>query len=86
MAIFAPHFNGSKIVSGDYGRNTSLEGIYTSDNGQYVAAGSMHHSFKEDVKGSQGFYTAYADFTNPAWRIRSDNVYMQKNHRKSAGL
>ena len=79
-------YNGAKTISGDYGRNTSLEGIYTSDNGQYVAAGSMHHSFKEGVKGSQGFYTAYADFTNPVWRIRSDNVYMQKNYFADMGF
>jgi len=79
-------YDGSESISGDYGRNTSLEGIYTSDNGQYILGGGMHHSFKEDVSGDQGFYTLFAGFTNPSWELQSDNVYMQKNYFADMGF
>ena len=79
-------FDGAKSIGGDYGRNTSLEAIFTSDNGQYIAAGSMHHSFKKNISGDQGFYTAYAGYTDPAWEISMDNVYMQKDYYADMGF
>ncbi len=79
-------FDDNKTISGDYGRNTSLEAIYTSDNGKYVLAGSMHHSFKENIRGDQGFYTAFAGFTNQNWEIGTDNVFMQKNYYADMGF
>lgn len=79
-------FDDAKTISGDYGRNTSLEGIYTSDNGQYILAGSMHHSFKKNVSDNQGFYTISAAFTNPSWEMGIDNVYMQENYFADMGF
>ncbi len=79
-------FDGAKSIGGDYGRNTSLEAIYTSDNGQYTAAGSMHHSFKENINSDRGFYTAFAGFTNASWEVFMDNVYMQKDYFADMGF
>ena len=86
MILNRQGFDGAKSIREDYGRNTSLEAIYTSDNGQYVAAGSMHHSFKENISNERGFYTAYAGFTNPAWEMSMDNVYMQKDYYADMGF
>ena len=79
-------YDGAKTINGDYGRNTSLEAIFTSDNGKYIAAGSMHHSFKKNIENNKGFYTAFAGFTNSAWELSMDNVYMQKDYYADMGF
>lgn len=79
-------FDGKNTISRDYGRNTSIEAIYTSDDGKYVLASSMHHSFKDNISEDRGFYTAFAGFTNPNWEIGSDNVFMQKNYYADMGF
>ncbi len=79
-------FDKSEIVNNDYGRNTSLDLGYVSDNGKINAWGSMHHSFKPNVSGKTGFYTYGAVYTDPLWEILLASANVQENYYADMGF
>ena len=48
-------FDESERVGKDFGRNTSLDAGYVSNDGKISAWASMHHSYKAEVNGKTGF-------------------------------
>lgn len=73
-------------VKGDYGRNTSLDAAYISDNGQFSTWASMHHSFKDEVTDKTGFYTGGMQFTNPNWDVLFGTGITQENYYADMGF
>ena len=79
-------FDGSQIVDSDYGRNTSLDAGYLSDNGKVALWGSMHHSYKEEVSGKTGFYTYGIAYQDPSWEIVVASATVQENYFADMGF
>lgn len=73
-------------VKGDYGRNTSLESSYISDNGQFSAWASMHHSYKDEIDDNTGFYTGGVQYTDPNWEVLFGTGITQENYYADMGL
>ena len=69
MFINRQAFDGTSSISSDYGRNSSIEAAYVSDNGQVQAFAGMHHGFKEGIRNKNGFYNLGFVFTNPNWEF-----------------
>lgn len=67
MFINRQAFEGASPQADDYGRNTSVEAAFISDNGQWQAFAGMHHGFKKEVSGKNGFYNFGVVFLNPNW-------------------
>ena len=79
-------FDGAETLEQDYGRNTSLDAGYISDNGKVSAWASMHHSFKPDVDGQNGFYTYGIEYTDPSWEILLASAMVQENYFADMGF
>jgi len=79
-------FDGTKTVENDFGRNTSLDAGYISNNGKISSWASMHHSFKEGVKGKTGFYTYGFQYKDPAWEIVLASATVQENYFADMGF
>ncbi len=79
-------FEGSKPIDADFGRNTSLDLGYLSDDGKISAWGSMHHSFKPDVSNKTGFYTYGIAYTDPSWEIVVASATVQENYFADMGF
>ena len=79
-------FDGSETVDSDYGRNTSLEAAYISDDGKVSFWGSMHHSYKPEVTGKTGFYTYGIAYQDPSWEILVASATVQENYFADMGF
>ncbi len=79
-------FDGGEAVSGDYGRNASIEGVYQSDNGQQVVYGAMHHSSKEGITDDNLVFNFGGAFQNANWELFTDNFVFQKNYFADMGF
>ena len=79
-------FDKSQIVNKDYGRNTSLEGGYVSDDGKISLWASMNHSYKPNIKGKTGFYTYGILYTDPSWEILLASATVQENFFADMGF
>jgi len=79
-------FDKSEMVRKDFGRNTSLDAGYVSNDGKVSAWGSMHHSFKPEVTGKTGFYTYGVEYTDPSWEIVAASAIVQENYFADMGF
>ncbi len=79
-------YNGAESVSKDYGRNTSLDCAYISDDGKISAWASMHHSFKSSIKSKTGFYTYGVAYKDPSWDIVVASATVQENYFADMGF
>ncbi len=79
-------FDKVEMVKGDFGRNTSLEGVYISEDGQISTWLGLHQSFKKDISDKKGFYNTGFEFKNPAWAVLTDFVFMQENYYADMGF
>ncbi len=79
-------FDGSESVSGDFGRNLSLEGLYASDDGKLSAWGGIHQSYKPNIDSKNGFYNTGLLFTNTNWEISTDFNFVQPNYFADLGF
>lgn len=79
-------FDGGEALRKDYGRNTSLEAGYQSDDGKIGAWGSMHHSYKPGVRGKTGFYTLGVEYQDPSWEIVVASATVQENYYADMGF
>jgi len=70
----------------DYGRNTSLEAVYISDDGKLSFWGAMHHSYKPEVTKKTGFYTYGVAYTDPSWEILVASATVQENYFVDMGF
>lgn len=79
-------FDDGETVDNDYGRNTSLDAGYVSDDGKISAWASMHHSFKPEISGKTGFYTYGFQYTDPSWEILAASAIVQENYFADLGF
>ena len=79
-------FNGTETVDQDYGRNTSLDAGYISDDGKVKAWASMHHSFKPGVNDKSGFYTYGIEYQSPSWEMVIASASVQENYFADMGF
>ena len=79
-------FDGTETVSKDFGRNTSLEGVYISTDGKISAWASAHHSFKPDVSEKTGFYTYGVAYNDPKWELLLASATVQENYFADMGF
>ncbi len=79
-------FDDFSAVDGDYGRNSSLEAAYVRDDGQLSTWIGIHHSFKPEVSGNTGFYTAGIEFNNPKWEGILAGAITQENYFADMGF
>ncbi len=79
-------FEGTETVDQDYGRNTSLDAGYISNDGKISTWASMHHSFKPQITGKTGFYTYGIDYTDPSWDITMASAMVQENYFADMGF
>jgi len=79
-------FDGTETITNDYGRNASIEGLLTSDNGQRSVWGGLHKSFKNGIEDNSSFYNYGAEFRNANWQILSDMVMLQENYFADMGF
>ena len=86
MFINRQAFNGTSVVPDDYGRNTSLEAAYFSDDGQWQAFAGMHHGFKDGVADKNGFYNLGVIFQNPNWRFSQIYNTIGENYYADLGF
>jgi hypothetical protein len=86
MLLNRQGYDDFSAVEGDYGRNTSLEAAYVRDDGQVSAWVGIHHSFKPEVSGNTGFYTAGFEFNNPAWEGIIASAITQENYFADMGF
>ena len=86
MFLNRQSFDGSEAVSGDYGRNLSLEGLYASDNGKLAIWAGGHQSFQPDIDSETGFYNTGVQYTNTNWEILTDFNFVQPNYFADLGF
>lgn len=79
-------FDGTKAVDQDFGRNTSLDAGYISDDGKVSAWASMHHSFKPEISGKTGFYTYGVEYNDPIWEFVIASATVQENYFADMGF
>ncbi len=79
-------FNNGESVQGDFGRNGSIEGLYSTDNGQFSVWGAMHRSFKSGYTDEQMVFNTGTQFTNEKWGFLMDNIFFQKNYFADMGF
>ena len=79
-------FDGTETVSNDYGRNTSLEAVYISNDGKISTWASAHHSFKHDIKEKVGFYTYGFAYNDPKWEVLLASATVQENYFADMGF
>ncbi len=79
-------FDGAETIENDFGRNTSLDAGFVSNDGKISSWASMHHSFKDNVKGKTGFYTYGFQFQNPSWEIVLASATVQENYFADMGF
>lgn len=78
-------FDGTESISNDYGRNASVEGLYSSDNGQWNVWSGAHFSFKPDIEGDNSYYLAGFNYTNPNWQFLNDFNMVNRNYFTDLG-
>lgn len=79
-------FDGTSAIGGDYGRNTSLEAGYISNNGQFSAWAGAHHSYKPDIEGQTGFYTSGITYQDPNWSLLLAAAKVEENYFADMGF
>ncbi len=79
-------FDGTSSIENDFGRNTSIEGVYISNDGKMAGWASAHHSFKSEVKSKTGFYTYGVAYTDPSWEILLASATIQENYFADLGF
>ncbi len=67
-------------------RNLSLEGNYTSNDGQKSVWGGLHRSFKNGFSGKNGFHNFGARFQNANWQLSTDFTNVQENYTTDMGF
>ena len=86
MVLNRQAFEGSKTIDQDFGRNTSLEYVYLSNDGKYAGWASLHHSFKPEIKDKTGFYTYGVAYQDPSWEIVVASANIQENYFADMGF
>ena len=86
MFINRQAFDGTSVIGSDYGRNTGLEAVYVTDDGQWQAFAGMHHGFKENVSDKNGFYILGLVFTNPNWEFNQIFDSVDENYYADLGF
>ncbi len=76
----------ARPVEGDYGRNLGLEGLYQTDNGQWMLWGMAHRSFKPTSENQTGFYNIGMRFRNANFSFRSTAAVLQENFFADMGF
>lgn len=79
-------YEGSGTIENDYGRNTSIEGVYLSNDGKISAWASAHHSFKHEVSKKTGFYTYGVAYNDPTWEVLIASATVQENYYADMGF
>ena len=79
-------YDGTKAVNQDFGRNTSLEGVYISTDGKISAWASLHHSFKPEITKKTGFYTYGVAYNDPKWEALLASATVQENYYADMGF
>ncbi len=67
-------------------RNVSLEGNYTSNDGQKSVWGGLHRSFKSGNTNKTGFYSFGARYRNANWEVSTDFNTVQENYTTDMGF
>lgn len=73
-------------IKNSYSRNLSVEGNYTSNDGQKSVFGSVNHSFKDGFTDKTGFYNMGASFKNPSWDLFAGFTQAQENYYTDMGF
>ncbi len=79
-------FDGSETVEKDYGRNISLEGLYTTENGQVSIWGATHRSFKDGYTDKNMIFNFGTVLKNQNWEFLMDNIMLQDNFFADMGF
>jgi len=79
-------FDRSETVDKDFGRNTSLDAAYITNDGKISAWASMHHSYKPEISGKTGFYTYGIEYKDPLWEIVVGSATIQENYFADMGF
>ncbi len=86
MLLNRQAFDGTSAVSGDYGRNASVEAAYISDDGKYATWVGLHQSFKEGYTDKTGHYNGGFAYATEKWEFTSDWLMMQDNYFADMGF
>ncbi len=79
-------FDGAESIEDDYGRNTSIEAAYQSNDGQIALWAAAHHSFKADYDDKTAFYTGGFTFQNPNWNLLIASALIEENYFTDLGF
>jgi hypothetical protein len=79
-------FDEFETVDKDYGRNTSIDAAYISDDGKITSWVAINHSFKRAIKGKTGFYTYGIQYQDPLWEIMLASATVQENYFADMGF
>lgn len=79
-------FDGTESVENDYGRNASLESLYSTSDGKFGAWVGLHQSYKSGFDNKNGFYSTGFTYRDAKWEVTSDNVMFQENYFADMGF
>lgn len=86
MMVNRQSFEDSEFSKTDYGRNLSLEAVYSSTDGQLSFWGAGHRSFKHDIEDKQMIYNTGLNWQNQTWQFFTDNTIFQENYYADLGF
>ncbi len=78
-------FDGIDAISKSASRNLSLEGFYSSDDGQKSVWMGLHRSFKDGFNNKTGFYNFGGKFQNANWELFAAFTQVQENYTTDMG-
>ncbi len=79
-------FDGAESIEDDYGRNTSIEAAYQSNDGKIAVWAAGHHSFKAGYDDKTAFYTGGFTFQNPNWNLLIASAVIEENYFTDLGF
>lgn len=79
-------FDGTETIGQDYGRNSSFDAGYISDDGQKTAWANINHSFKPGVRRKTAFFTYGVEYNNPSWQFLLASATIQENYFADMGF
>ncbi len=79
-------FEQAEIISKDYSRNLSLEGLYQTDDGQWQLWTQGHGSLKPDYSSDNLVLNGGFKFRNANWTFVSDFTNFQENYYADMGF
>ncbi len=86
MFLNRQSFDGSELVSGDYGRNATIEAAYIREDGQFAGWVGGHTSYKPDVEGDNYFLNTGFAIANENVEFVHDFISMGENYYADMGF